>query len=170
MTQPASVNFDGNDLVLWVPAIADIEFPALSELQAGGVFDATCYLAADGWNPAMTEDAVNDNRLCSRLNFQKRGREGWALPLMWVFNPESPSDDEARATFVPDATGYFVERPGRDHQEAVDAWDWVGVWAVELGKPQITGRTANGVFLMSQNAYLRPPGTPDQALVQVIGS
>lgn len=170
MTQPASVAFDGNDLLLWVPAIADIDWPTLTELQAGGVLDLTCYVTGDGWNPQMTEGAVSDRRLCSRLNFQKPGDEGWQLPLTYVINPESPDDDEARDTLVFGATGFFVERPAKSHKDAVEAWDWVAVWAVELGKPQLSGRTANGVWVMTQTAYLVPPGTPDQALVQVLGS
>lgn len=170
MTQPASVVFDGNDRVLWVPAIADIEFPALSELTAGGVFDATCYLTGDGWNPSMTEETVDDRRLCSRVRFQKCGTEGWELPMIYTINPESPDDDEARETFVKGATGYFVERPARDHEEDIDAWDYVAVWAVELGKPQLSGRSQNGVWVFSQMAYLRPPGVPDAPLVAVIAS
>ncbi len=168
MTQPASVTFDGNELTLWVPAIADIEFPALSELQAGSVFDATCYLSADGWNPQLSQDTVADNRLCSRINFQKAGRKTWTMPMMYTINPESPDDDEARTTFVEGATGYFVERPAADHDTAIAAWDYVQVWAVELGEPQLAGRTANGVWLMSQTAFLRPPGTA--GLVAVIAS
>ena len=170
MTQPASVSFDGNDLVLWVPAIADISYPTLTELDGGGVLDATCYFTGDGWAPAMTEGVVNDRRLCSRLQFQQAGDEGWALPMSYVINPESPDDDEARETFVKDATGFFVERPAKAHADGIDAWDWVAVWAVKLGKAQLSGRTQNGVWIMTQMAYLVPPGVPDTPLVQVLGS
>src|SRR5574338_233781 len=146
MTQPASVVFDGNELVLWASAVADITAPTLAECNAG--FDATCYLTGDGWNPAMTEDAVADNRLCSRLNFQKAGRRTWALPMTYTINPEVPADDDARTTFVDGAGGYFIERPAVDHDTALAAGDYVWTWAVELGGQQLAGRTANGVWVM----------------------
>ena len=168
MTQPASVTFDGTDLVLWVPAIADPEFPALSELQAGSVLDVSCYFTEDGWNPSMTEDSVNDNRLCSRINFGKPGRKTFDVPLLYVFNPESPDDDEARLTLVENATGYFVERPAADHETPIAAWDWVWVYPVELGKPFRASQAANMPWRISQTAYIRPPGVTD--LVAVIAS
>jgi hypothetical protein len=166
VTQPASVVFDGNDLVLWADAIADISAPTVAEANAG--FNATCYLTGDGWNPAMTEDAVADNRLCARLNFQKAGRKTWALPMMYTINPASPSDDDARTTFVDGAVGYFIERPAVDFEDSVAADDWVQCWAIELGFPQLAGRTANGVWVMSQQAYLRPTGGGTAGLVQVV--
>lgn len=165
MTQPASVTFDGNERVFWASAIADISSPTAAEINAG--FDATCYLTGDGWNPAMTEDAVADNRLCAKVNFQKAGRKSWALPMMYTINPAVSADDDARTTFVEGAVGYFVERPAVDVDDAVAANDWVQVWAVELGQPQLSGRTANGVWLMSQQAYLRPTGGGTAGLVQV---
>ena len=168
MTQPASVTFDGTDLVLWVPAIADPEYPALSELEAGGVLDVSCYFTDTGWNPSMTEDKVNDNRLCSRINFSKPGRKTFDVPLLYVFNPESPDDDEARTTLVDGATGYFVERPAADSTVPIAAWDYVWVYPVELGKPFRGSQTANMPWIMSQTAHVRPPGVTD--LVPVIAS
>lgn len=169
MTQPAAVPFDGHDLVKWVPAIADISYPALSEINAGGAFDATCYLTGDGWNPVLTQDRVDDARLCSRLNFQLGGRKTWEMPMLYTINPESPDDDDARLTFVEDAEGYFVERPAAPYATALAAWDYVWVWSVKLSAPQLAGRTANGRWLQSQTAYLRPPGESGE-LVAVIAS
>ena len=69
MTQPASVTFDGTDLVLWVPALESIEFPGLSELTDPAVLDMSCYFSDAGWAPALTEAAITDNRLCSSTDF-----------------------------------------------------------------------------------------------------
>lgn len=168
MTQPASVVFDGNDKVVWVPAIANVAFPLLSEINAGGSLDLSCQLTGDGWNPTLSQDDVVDNRLCTDQNYTKPGRKGWDIPLMYTINPESPADDEARITLLEGAVGYFVERPARAFDEDIDAWDWVQVWSVELGMPQLAGRTANGVWIMQQKAHLRPPGS--EGLVQVLGS
>ena len=48
--------------------------------------------------------------------------------------------------------------PAVDFEDSVAADDWVQCWAIELGFPQLAGRTANGVWVMSQQAYLRPTG------------
>src|SRR5690606_15474310 len=137
--------------------------------NAGGAFDATCYLTGDGWNPALSQDRVDGSRLCSRLNFQLNGRKTWEMPMLYTINPESPDDDDARLTFVEDAEGYFVERPAVAYATDLAAWDYVWVWSVLLSAPQLAGRTANGRWLYSQSALLRPPGETGD-LVAVIAS
>ena len=86
-TFPESVISDGSVSVLWVPTLADQDEPTLAELNAGSVLDITCYLTDAGWQPNLTEDAATDNRLCSRQNFQKAGRQTYAMPLIYVSNP-----------------------------------------------------------------------------------
>lgn len=169
MTQPASVVYDGTDLVLWVPAIADIDYPALSELQDATVLDMSCRFSADGWNPQLSEASVTDNRLCSSTDYGAPGRKSYTIPLVYTFNPESVDDDEARLTLTENSTGYFVERPAVAYDTAIAAWDWVRVYSVKLGRQHEAGRTANGVWLIQQQAYLRAPGVTSE-LVAVIAS
>lgn len=168
MTQPASVTFDGTDLVLWVPSLADPEFPTLTELNGGGVLDMSCYFSDTGWAPVLNEAGITDNRLCSDTDYSGPGRKGYDFPLMYVFNTESPDDDEARLTLIEGTEGYFVERPAVPFDTPLAAWDWVQPYAVKLGRQHPAGRTANSPWLMQQAAYLRPPGTP--GLVQVLAS
>lgn len=168
MTEPASVPFDGNTLVLWVPTIADPEYPTLTELTGGSVFDATCYFTDTGWAPTMTESAVTDNRLCSTDDFGAPGRRAHSLPMVYVTNPESPNDDEARTTFEYMEEGYIVERVGIPYDTALAAWDFVDVYPVVLGDQQHAIRTANTPWTISQMAYLRAPGRKFK--VQVTGS
>ena len=169
MSEPASVTFDGTDLVLWVPSLESIEYPGLSELTDPSVLDMSCYFSDTGWAPVLTEAAITDNRLCSSTDFSGPGRKGYALPLMYVFNPEEPTEDEARITLVEDSLGYFVERPGVPFDQDLAAGDLVRCYAVKLGRQHEAGRTANSPWLIQQQAYLRPPGTTS-ALVQVAAS
>jgi hypothetical protein len=155
MTQPASVTFDGTDLVLWVPTLGDPDFPTHTELTAGTVVDLSCYLSDTGWAPALTEAAVTDNRLCSSTDFQRPGRKGYALPMMYVFNPDVPADDEARLALTEGSEGYIVERPAVPFDTAIAGGDLVDVYPVVLGAQQPAGRTANNPWLMQQQAYLR---------------
>ena len=158
MTQPSSVTFDGTDLVLWVPSIEDINNPLGAELQDPSVVDLSCYFSDTGWAPTLTEAAVTDNRLCSKVDFGRPGRKAYAFPLLYVFNPDVPADDEARLTLTELSEGFFVERPAVAYDEPLAAGDLVKVYAVVLGAQHEAGRTANGPWLIQQQAYLRPPG------------
>lgn len=169
MTQPASVTFDGTDLLLWVPSLDSIEFPGLSELTDPTTLDLSCYMTDTGWAPALTEAGITDNRLCSSTDFSGPGRKSYEFPLMYVFNPENPAEDEARLTLTENSLGFFVERPGVPFDQPVTAGDLVRCYAVKLGRQHEAGRTANQPWVIQQQAYLRPPGTT-HALVQVAAS
>lgn len=163
MTEPASVVSDGMVRVVWVDALAFPENPDKAELDAG--FDATCYLTDQGWAPALSEDTVNDPRLCSRQVFTRPGRHTETLPLVFVYNPEVPNEDEARATFVDRATGYFVARWGVDFEQDWAAGDLVDVYPTQLGRPNKQAATANTPLTIMQTGYVRSPGTQLDVLV-----
>lgn len=156
--QPESVVSDGNVLVLWVPTLLDPDFPTVDELTDATVLDATCYFTDAGWQPNLTEDAATDNRLCSRQNFTKPGRQGIAMPLIYVSNPDDLTQDEAARTFLEGSLGHFVDRRGVPFEQDVAAGDVVTCYAVTLGAQQDAPPTANTPLTVTQMAYLRPPG------------
>jgi hypothetical protein len=155
---PESVISDGSVSVLWVPTLLDQDVPALSELQAVSVLDATCYFTDAGWQPNLTEDPATDNRLCSRQNFQSPGRQTIAIPLIYVSNPADPTEDEAALTFIEGTVGYFVDRRGVPYEDPYAAGDIVTVYKVKLGAQQDAPPTANAPLTVTQNAYLQLPG------------
>jgi len=167
MTQPASVTFDGTDLVLWVPTISSISAPSLAELTAGSVVDLSFYFSDTGWAPALTEAGITDNRLASDTDFSGPGRKAYAFPLMYVYNPLVPAQDKARTTLLENTLGYFVERTAVPYSTALAAGQFVRCYAVKLGRQMEAGRTANHPWTIQQQAYLRPPGTTS-ALVAVV--
>jgi hypothetical protein len=158
MTEPASVVSDGNVLVLWVPNIADPDFPTHTELVAPSVLDSTCYLTDAGWNPNVQEDAASDNRLCSRQNFQKPGRRTITMPLIYVTNPDDIPEDEAARTFIEGSLGFFVDRRGVPFEQPIAHGDIVSIYPVTLGVQMDSQPTANTPLTIAQTAYLRPPG------------
>lgn len=158
MTQPASVTFDGTDLILWVPSLESIDFPGLSELTDPAVLDLSCYFADQGFNPTLSEANVPDIRQCTTEDFGDPGRVTHTIPLVYVTNPADPTQDEARTTLIRGAQGYLVERPGVDFEEPLAAGDLVSVWSVRLGMQQMIDRTQNTKWRISQMGYLRPPG------------
>ena len=165
MTEPASVVSDGNVRVQWVPSIADPEAPNALECNDPTGLDATCYLTDSGWAPAMSEDTVADARLCSRQTFTRPGRNQRTIPLVYVYNPELPSDDEARLTFVDRAIGFFVARWGDDFERPFAAGDIVDVYPVQLGATNKNAATANTPLTIMQTGYVRAPGAQIDVMV-----
>lgn len=158
--EPQSVISDGNILVLWVPAagLADPDWPTLNELTDPDVFDPTDYLTDTGWAPALSEDAAVDNRLSSRQNYSKAGRQGWSMPIIYVTNPAEPDEDEAAQIFVEKADGWFVDRRGVDRYDPLAAGDVVTIFRAQLGAQADAPLAANVPQTITQMAYLRPPG------------
>lgn len=165
MTEPASVVSDGMVKVAWVTVMGDPARPANTELDAGTVLDLSCYLTDSGWAPNLSEDTVTDPRLCSTETFTRPGRSQTTIPLVYVYNPDSPADDEARITLTNRATGYLVARWGVDVDTPFNAGDIVDVYPVQLGKPNKQAATANTPLTIMQTAYVRSPGSQIDVVV-----
>lgn len=168
MTQPASVMSDGMVLVLWVPTLGDPAQPGLSELTAPSVLDLSCYLTDQGWDPQITEANAADPRLCSKEDFAQPGRRSTQIPLIYVTNPDDPTNDEAALTLIELSTGFLVERRGIDAETALAVGDLVSVFPNKLGVQVEAKPTANTPLTITQMAYLRPPGR--QFRVPVVSS
>jgi len=157
-TLPASVMSDGMVLVLWVPELGDPDQPGLSELTAPSVLDLSCYLTDQGWDPQITEASAADPRLCSTEDFAQPGRKATQIPLIYVTNPDDPTNDEAATTLVERSTGFLVERRGVDVETALAVGDLVTVYPAKLGVQVEAKPTANTPLTINQMAYLQPPG------------
>lgn len=165
MTEPASVISDGMVKVVFVTSIADPDAPNALELNDPTGLDLSCYLTDTGWAPAMSEDTVTDPRLCSTETFTRPGRNQTTIPLVYVYNPADPAQDEARITLVNRATGFLAARWGVDHETPFAAGDIVDIYPVQLGKPNKQGATANTPLTIMQTAFVRAPGSQIDVVV-----
>jgi len=154
MSQPVSVQADGNLLVLFVPTIADTENPTVGELTAGSVVDLSCYLTGDGFTPNTEEQTVSDERICSRQTFEQPGRYQDSLDIAYVYNILSAVDDEARLALTQLRTGNIVARWGQAFEDAVAAGDIVDVYPVKLGVPKKQPPVANSVLRIAQKPFV----------------
>lgn len=158
MTQPipASVTTNGTMLALFVEegGLADYTAPTVAELTAGDVIDLTCYLTGDGLGTDTTENNVEDPRLCSRQVYEQRGDFTNTMELTYVFNPASPTDDEARLGMPEGTRGHIVIRWAWDHDVAIAAAQEVDVYPVEMGvqRKQTPGR--NSVHRIMQKPFV----------------
>lgn len=148
MAEIPSTPADGNFKVVYVPAIEDTKAPKLSELNAPGALDISCYLTGDGWNPTKEQATISDPRLCSRQEFGRPGRKTPGLSITVIDNTNSDNADDANEaveTIVEKAQGYFVERIGVPYEEPFAAGQKVSIYPATAGEKQLLAPEANSV-------------------------
>ena len=148
MAEIPSTPADGNFKVVYVPAIEDTKAPKLSELNAAGALDISCYLTGDGWNPTKEQATISDPRLCSRQEFGRPGRKTPGLSITVIDNTNSDNADDANEaveTIVEKAQGYFVERVGVPYEEPFAAGQKVSIYPATAGEKQLLAPEANSV-------------------------
>ncbi|MCM1011899.1 hypothetical protein [Brevibacterium sp. XM4083] len=148
MAEIPSTPADGNFKVVYVPAIADTTAPKLSELNADGALDISCYLTGDGWNPTKEQATIADPRLCSRQEFGRPGRKtpGLSITVIDNTNSDNATDaNEAVETITERSQGYFVERIGVPYEEPFAAGQKVSIYPATAGEKQLLAPEANSV-------------------------
>ena len=91
MADIPSTPADGNVLVKIVPAIADTSAPKLTELDAAGAVDISCYLTGGGYKPSLSEQVITDERLCTTQTYEQKGRSQRGLEVEYIDNTNSPN-------------------------------------------------------------------------------
>lgn len=151
---PVGMSTNGTILALFVPTIASPAAPTVTELTAGTVVDLSCYITGDGLSTEVSENSVEDPRLCSKQVFEARGDFSNTLELTYVYNTTSAPDDEARIALAPGTAGYIVLRYGLDSDEAIAAADLVDVYPVEMGAQRKNTPARNSVHTISQKPFI----------------
>lgn len=165
MTQPASVPADGNLLVKWVPSIANTSAPLVTEINAGGAVDLSCYLTSTGFQPSTDESVTADGRLCQRQTFESPGRFTEMLTIAYVFNPTSAPDNLAYTTMTYLTLGFIVARWGIDYATAVSGGQKFDVYPARCGKQQKMPPEENSVLRVTQKIFVRGTVKQDVAAV-----
>lgn len=168
MASPNGTRTDGNTLIKWVPSIADATAPAATEINAAGAKDLSCWFTADGWNPALSEDTIQDQRLCDTQTYERKGRNQRSLSVKYIENPlaaDQAANNVAFVTLAPGSLGFFVIRKGVPVATAVAAAQLVDVWPVEMGEYDDQPPEANSMFKYAQKAFVRNTVTKAKAVV-----
>lgn len=148
MAEIPSTPADGNFKVVYVPAIADTKAPKLTELNAAGALDISCYLTADGWNPTKEQATISDPRMCSRQEFGRPGRKtpGLSITVIDNTNSDNAADaNEAVDTITEGAFGYFVQRIGIPYEDEFAVGQKVDIYPATAGEKQVLAPEANSV-------------------------
>lgn len=152
---PQSVSTNGTVRAVFVSAIADLDGPEIAdELGAVSSLDVSCYITGDGFNAETSESNVEDARLCSDAVYEAPGDTTDTLEITYVFNPASPTNNEAHLELVKGRKGYLVVRWGVKATQAWGAGDIVDVYPVTLGTQRKNNPARNAVHRITQKCFV----------------
>ncbi|GAA1337135.1 hypothetical protein [Arthrobacter roseus] len=160
MAELPSTPADGNVLVKLIPAVADMDAPKLTELNAAGATDISCYLTSDGYTPGVDQAGVPDERLCSTQIFEQPGRVTNSLNLTYIDNTNAPNeltDNMAKTTLISDSTHVLLVRRGVPYEDALAAGQTVTLWPIKAGIQHELPPEANSVLKISQKQFVTGP-------------
>lgn len=147
---PASVPVEGTRRVVFIPGgVDDLNEITLGELTSGT--DVSCYLTGDGWQPTGEQAFITDARLCTTQDIQRFGRKTKGLTIRYVYNLNSPEDDEARLALEEGTDGVLVnilQKPEDD--EDFEVGDWYQAWPATLGEQLPMPPETNAVDRINQ--------------------
>lgn len=121
----------------WVPAIADITAPKLTELAAAGAIELTGYVYTDIARPTRNTNLVSrERRLADPSQFQQVGSGTYTGgALNYALDPQAASgttDRKVWDAFENGAQGFFVQRVGVDVDTALAVGQNVSVFPVDV--------------------------------------
>lgn len=148
---------DGNVKVVLVPAIANLDAPKLTELNAVSAVDISCYLTASGWAATADQATITDERLCSTQVFGQPGRKTLGLTLTVIDNTNSANEEdynEAVDTLIEGTQLYAVYRAGLPYDQAFAVGDKVRVWPFKAGMKQEVPPEANSVLKATYPTFI----------------
>ena len=150
---------DGNFLALIVPAIANTDAPTLAELTASGAVDISCYLTGSGWKPSLSEQVINDERMCTTQTYEKKGRSQRGLEVEYIDNTNSPNAAEfnkAKDTLIPNSSHFLVTRTGLPYESALAATTQkVTIYPIDAGEYNDLPPEANSVLKTAQKLFVK---------------
>lgn len=147
-TIPPSTPVDGNIRTLWVPAIADIRAPKVSELNAVTAVDISLYITKNGFSFTPEQQYIDDGREPQKFIGQALGSTTVSnVGVTVIDNTGGPyEEDFNKAIEALEGDGYIVRRYGLDWEDVFAADQKVTVLAVSVGEKQRLVPEANTQF------------------------
>lgn len=146
MSEMPGLVHDGNYKVTWVPEIANINAPTVTELTAAGAIDLECQITPDGLGREASDESVDTSRLCSVFTTMQVGRTSFEVSLTLVRLDEeaiAPATDEAYHTLTKGTKGYLVVRDSLPSGTAYAAAQELEVYPVQAGTRSKANPAAN---------------------------
>ena len=141
----ADIIVDGMTRVAYVPTIANIAAPTVSELNAGTLLQSTLIpTGLEGFENSTAE--VDNSSLASTFDTKLPGRQSFSGTAM-VFKKQDGTDTVFNLMSVPNTNGYIVIRDGIIESQAWATSDKVEVNPIRTASHSMLGRgEANSVL------------------------
>lgn len=128
----ADILLDGNVKVSFVPTIADISEPTVTELNAGTPLEERLTAAGlEGFEPSTTR--IDNTSLKSKFGTTVPGRTNFG-EMGLLLKKNSTTDTPFTTLSTKGVTGYIVIRDGEDSDAAWAADDIVAVYPIITGE------------------------------------
>lgn len=162
---------DGMLKTVFVPTIADITKPKVSELTGSSVLDLSYYLAGDGYQLNHTQEMIDDDREGSATVGQIPGQDKFDGGTMQVIDNTNVdgADNGAVETLTRGKTGFIVRRRGLPTDTPFAETQTVSVHKVTIGIKTPVAHAPNQ-RQMSTISFSADPGSQDEDVKIVAGS
>lgn len=156
--RPAATKTFQAEKWVWVPTIANINAPTLTEVNAATGLDISCYLHSDTTRPTQNTNRVQlARRLCDGAQYEQIGTTTYAGgDMKYAVNPQAAAGSPAKAAyekFPEGTTGYLVRRLGINVQTDFATGQFVDVFPVSFGPampmPSSDGEEQEAVVMQS---------------------
>lgn len=146
--KPALKRAFGNDAWGFVTAVADIEAPALTELNAVGGFNLSCSLFGEQGDPTVTQEKVTlPALLCETQQYEVNGTVTNSMPDLQIsFQPQAAAGSDGKKaweTLTDGLSGFLWRRQDVPSSTDLAAGQFVDVLPVQLGI-KVPGKTSSG--------------------------
>jgi len=136
--RPASTKAYGKEKWSFVSAIADLDTPLLTEINAGTSLDISCYLFDSTDRPGQNTNRVSrERRVCDTTTYEQIGTTSYTGGnALYAVNPQAAAGSDGKKALekLPDGTvGFLVRRLGIDVNTDYAAGQFVDVFPVEFG-------------------------------------
>jgi len=171
MADVPSTPADGNIKTVLVTTLADPGAPTVTELNAAGAKDVSCYLTPDGFAFAVDQATITDERLCSTVTYDQPGRKHYTLSLTGIDNTNSANEATDNAlvdTLVEGTQLYLVRRRGVPFDQPFATGDKVTVIPFKPGVKQDVAPEANSVLRSTWTSFVT--GAPQVEVAVVAGA
>lgn len=151
---------------LYVPAIANINSPALTEANAAASLDVSCYLHADTTKPTQNTNRVQlARRLCDGAQYEQIGTTTYTGgDMKYAVDPQAAALSNGKKAYekFPEGTvGFLMRRLGIAVATDLATGQFVTTFPVEFG-PGIDMPSSDGeeqeAVIMQSFAITGPPG------------
>lgn len=166
------VSTQGNETVIYVPALANPSAPKLTEVGAGVATALNLGYALRGFSPSSDQGTSEDIRLASVQTFENPGRVKETLDdITYVYDPQATTGAAGNKHYDVlklNVKGFLIDRRGIPATTPPAVGDKVDIYPVQFGSQRRVGvdpSAEGGKFEIIQKPFVIGTVLKDIALV-----